>query len=305
MSLVDGIKRVVRTPQARVGLALLLLGEILILIRLRPVSDFYFPFVWLGYILVLDGSLLAHAGRSLFSHHWRLFLLMFPLSGAFWWIFELLNASVGNWVYIGAGRYTGVWYVLIASMDFSTVLPAVWESALLLQALLPHTPAPTTTRQLPRPLAVAMIVTGIACIVLPSAFPRYAFGLIWGSLFFLLDPINAALGGPSLARAALRRDFRTPLCFAFGALLCGFFWEGWNYWSMPKWIYHVPYVNFFHVFEMPLLGFGGYLPFGLELFAMTNFALFLLRQTPVTLESVVGRGEDASHVPSRRSDRVG
>jgi hypothetical protein len=50
-------------------------------------------------------------------------------------------------------------------------------------------------------------------------------------------------------------------------LLTAFFWEFWNYWAYPKWIYTIPFVDFWHIFEMPLLGYGGYLPFSLELFA--------------------------------------
>lgn len=53
-----------------------------------------------------------------------------------------------------------------------------------------------------------------------------------------------------------------------GCLLCGFFWEFWNYYSSPKWIYEVPFVDFWHLFEMPLLGYLGYLPFALELYAL-------------------------------------
>jgi hypothetical protein len=55
-----------------------------------------------------------------------------------------------------------------------------------------------------------------------------------------------------------------------GALICGFFWEMWNYYSWPKWIYHTPGAQFLHVFEMPLLGYGGYVPFALELFVLRN-----------------------------------
>ena len=47
-------------------------------------------------------------------------------------------------------------------------------------------------------------------------------------------------------------------------LVCGFFWELWNICSLAKWIYSVPFVDRFHVFEMPLLGYAGYLPFGIE-----------------------------------------
>jgi hypothetical protein len=31
-----------------------------------------------------------------------------------------------------------------------------------------------------------------------------------------------------------------------------------------------------HIFEMPALGYGGYLPFGLELFALYHFVIGLL-----------------------------
>ena len=61
------------------------------------------------------------------------------------------------------------------------------------------------------------------------------------------------------------------MSLALGALVCGFFWEMWNYWSYPQWIYHTPGVEFLHVFEMPLLGYGGYIPFALELCALKNF----------------------------------
>jgi hypothetical protein len=37
----------------------------------------------------------------------------------------------------------------------------------------------------------------------------------------------------------------------------------WNYYSYAKWIYTIPYVQRFEIFEMPLLGYAGYLPFGL------------------------------------------
>jgi hypothetical protein len=42
----------------------------------------------------------------------------------------------------------------------------------------------------------------------------------------------------------------------------------WSVWSMPKWVYVVPVVGRPKLFEMPLLGYGGYLPFALEVFAV-------------------------------------
>ena len=37
-----------------------------------------------------------------------------------------------------------------------------------------------------------------------------------------------------------RGDWRPWMSLWLGGLLCGFFWEMWNLWSFPKWIYHVP-----------------------------------------------------------------
>jgi hypothetical protein len=45
----------------------------------------------------------------------------------------------------------------------------------------------------------------------------------------------------------------------------------WNFLSYPKWTYHTPGTEFFRVFEMPLLGYLGYLPFAWELYALRNF----------------------------------
>ena len=49
---------------------------------------------------------------------------------------------------------------------------------------------------------------------------------------------------------------------ALAGLFCGFFWELWNAHSLARWEYTIPWVDRFHLFEMPLLGYAGYLPFG-------------------------------------------
>lgn len=57
---------------------------------------------------------------------------------------------------------------------------------------------------------------------------------------------------------------------AVAALFCGVFWEMWNYYSLAKWEYSIPFVHRFKIFEMPILGYAGYLPFGLECFVIGN-----------------------------------
>jgi len=59
-------------------------------------------------------------------------------------------------------------------------------------------------------------------------------------------------------------DWRPVLEPALAALVCGFLWELWNYGSLAKWHYSIPFVQRFPLFEMPLLGYSGYLPFGVE-----------------------------------------
>ncbi len=284
-----------RSSLVRAGIILLLVGEVLIITRLRPYSDFYFPFVWLGLILLLDGATQLQTGRSLFIHRRAAFLVMFPVSIAFWWLFELLNQAVHNWIYVGAERYTGIGYVAFASLDFSTVLPAVWVSALAVRTLLPETSVRKLAAQaVPDWVLAGMVIIGILSLVLAITYPAYAFGAVWLCMFFLLDPINHVLGRPSMVGAVWRHEWRLPLSFALGTLFCGFFWEGWNFWSMPKWTYAIPYVYHWKIFEMPLLGWSGYLPFGLELFAMTNFVFPLLRLPVPGLNAVAS---------SRRVDR--
>jgi hypothetical protein len=57
---------------------------------------------------------------------------------------------------------------------------------------------------------------------------------------------------------------------AVAALLCGLCWEMWNSRSMVHWEYAIPSVHGFKLFEMPLLGYAGYLPFGLECLAVVT-----------------------------------
>jgi hypothetical protein len=285
MWIASGAGRVLRTSQSRVGLALVVLGEALVISHLRPISDFSFPLLWFGYILTLDGALLAQRGRSLLSSVPRVFLAMFPVSAAFWWVFELLNHLVHSWQYVGAGMWSGLSYFVIASLDFSTVLPAVWLTALAIDSLLPPTAAdPAAVQTAPPMLFAASILAGVLSILLPALFPSYAFGLVWICMFFLLDPVNAWLGRPSVLVRTWNRDFSLIIRFAPAALVCGLFWESWNFWAQPKWVYHVPHVGFLHVFEMPILGYSGYLPFGLELFAMATFVLPFLGLSPPALD---------------------
>jgi hypothetical protein len=296
----EAARRLLGEKQARLGVSLLVIGELLIGIRFRPLSDYYFPFVWFGFILLLDAAARAQDGRSLWQSARPIFWAMIPLSAVFWWLFEVFDLAVHSWSYVGGNQYTGLAFVVFASLDFSTVLLAVWCAARAVRLLLPGRDV-RQVHAVPGPILAAVFCGGVFCLILPILFPRYAFGLIWGCTAMMLDPVNAWLGRPSMLRAIWNRAWRLPLSFALGGLFCGFFWEAWNYWSLPKWIYAVPYVDYLHIFEMPLLGYAGYLPFGLEVFTMVNFVLPFLGLGTLTLDAGAPEGNPRSRAGARAS----
>jgi hypothetical protein len=113
-----------------------------------------------------------------------------------------------------------------------------------------------------------MFAAGWVMLALLLRWPLYFFPFVWGSVYLIIEPINVWLGNRSLLDWTASGDWRPVIALAVGCLICGFFWEMWNFYSYPKWDYDVPFVDFLRVFEMPLLGYLGYIPFSWELFAL-------------------------------------
>lgn len=250
--------------------------------HLRPFSDFTFFPLWLGYILTVDAVVDWRTGTSPIARSgWRviwLFLLSVPL----WWLFEMLNRLVGNWVYHQAREYHRVVGFLLSSLAFSTVMPAVLTTAELVRSFrlgwLRSLPALPMTRG----WLIGYQLAGWSMVLATALWPDYAFPLVWLALIFIVDPIGTALGARSVGRYLARRDWSIVLNLALGTLICGFFWEMWNIRAMPKWTYDIPYLDWLHIFEMPILGYGGYLPFGVEVYAFYALGRWLVERAGVT-----------------------
>lgn len=247
--------------------------------RIGPWNYTFFP-LWFGFILFLDGLNYARKGSSPLSRSVPRFVSLFFFSMPFWWAFEGFNHFVQNWHYILDQHYTPLAYFLLSTLAFSTVLPAVMEIAELLvafKALRPHLGPDEVGPRVPRGMLALFLALGVLTLVLPIAFPRYAFGLIWLVLIFVLDPINNIARRKSILGHLYAGDWRILLLLPLAALCCGFCWEMWNYFALPKWYYTVPFFDSWpHYFEMPLPGMLGYLPFGVELFVMYQFLLMVL-----------------------------
>ena len=233
----------------------------------------FFP-LWLGYILTVDAVVATRTGTSILTRSVGGFVLLFVASAPAWWLFELLNLRLGNWEYLARANFTDLEYFLLASLSFSTVIPAVFETAELVKSFAWSERYNGRRAVLPsRRLCLGLFAAGALLLAALLLWPRYFFPFTWISLVLILEPVCAWLGKPALLRHVARGNWRPLVALALGALICGFFWELWNYWSYPKWIYHIPFVQFAHVFEMPLLGYGGYLPFGLELYPIAHLLL--------------------------------
>jgi hypothetical protein len=121
------------------------------------------------------------------------------------------------------------------------------------------------------------IVSGITIIILIALFPKIFYPFVWISVFLFIEPLNYKMGNKTLFKYTSEGNWSPVISLAAGGLICGFFWEMWNYYSYPKWKYYLPGVNILHIFEMPLPGFIGYLPFPLELFAIYHFIIGFFR----------------------------
>jgi hypothetical protein len=244
-----------------------------------PLSEHSFFLIWLGYVLSADGAVALRSGSSLLSRNKVAFIGLFVASIPLWWLFEVANHFLNNWHYFA--RQEPSWFVdhFEASLCFSTVIPAVFETAELYKTTWLGRRRWRFVRINVGDRALLMIAAvGLIVFLLSLAVPQYFFPFVWLGVFFALDPINALGGQPSIARQiAINRWDTVVLLFAAG-LTCGFLWEMWNYWSMPKWSYDIDHADWVHLFEMPVLGYGGYLPFALEVYAIYHFLRLIMRK---------------------------
>ena len=247
-----------------------------------PITAFVFFPLWLGYCLLIDAINAWRTGTSLLRRSKKKYIGLFIASIPAWWLFEAVNWRVQNWFYAGGELFSDLQFFLLSSLSFSTVIPAVFGTAewfrshTWLDRLAPG-PKIAPTEKTVRGFGLLGFIMLIALL----AWPRLFFPFFWLSIFFLLDPVNVHLGHRTLAERTAQRDWRPVIALWLGALFCGFFWEMWNWYSFPKWIYTIPWGDFGRIFEMPLLGYGGYMPFAMELFALYHLIAGLLgdRQT--------------------------
>jgi hypothetical protein len=237
--------------------------------------------LWFSYIIVINALCVRRTGRSLMTDRPGYFLLLFPASAAFWWFFEYLNRFVQNWYYLGVefNPWSYFWY---ATLPFSTVLPAVLSTR---QYLLSAKWIRERYGNLnpiefshPRTIALFILLLSAAGLAVIGVWPNYLFPLLWVSPLVIIICLQTLMKERHLLSEMAAGDWAGAVSASLAAVVCGMFWEMWNYFSLAKWEYSVPLVNRFQIFEMPLLGYAGYLPFGLECVVIGNMLGQLLHE---------------------------
>ena len=243
----------------------------------------YYAFtpLWWGFILTLDGLVYRRSGGySLLASRPGTVLISAAVSLAGWCYFEYLNYfALGNWYYPNSTmpEFSHSAVVLIYLLAYTTVWPAVFEWYTLLNTF------PSLVCRYSRGPRIALpggllLWGGFFLLFAMVFFPYPLFWAVWiGPLaIFSGQLIRKRIWSPFTALA--QGNWSPALLMALSALFNGFFWEIWNWGSAypaqpvtnPNyWKYAIPYVDAIHIFaEMPLLGYMGYMPFGILAWAL-------------------------------------
>jgi hypothetical protein len=230
--------------------------------------------LWLSYIVFANALCVRQSGSCPMLHKPVFFAALFPLSAVFWWFFEYLNQFVQNWYYTGVD-YGALAYSVHATISFSTVLPAVYTTRWLISRTewfrQRFCGLPPLSKLAPDFLAWPTLLISCAALIGVGLWPEELFSLVWISPLLILTALQHIAGRPTLLSGMADGDWRPAVSAALATLVCGFFWEMWNYNSLAKWTYSIPYVHRFQLFEMPLPGYMGYLPFGLLCIEIVEF----------------------------------
>ena len=244
--------------------------------RVVPWAYYAFSPLWWGFILALDGLVYSrNNGVSLLSSKPKTLAISAFVSVFGWLFFEYYDYFVlGNWYYPN-GTMPELSHAMIVALfliAYTTVWPAIFEWYTLLKTCPKLANRYSNGPKLPLP-GNLMMLAGYISIFAMVFLPYPLFWVVWiGPLVVLSGQlIRKQVSSPFTSLA--QGNWNPLLLVALASLFNGFFWEIWNYGSahpMPElqtnpnyWIYEIPYVNVIHIFaEMPLLGYFGYLPFG-------------------------------------------
>jgi hypothetical protein len=270
------------------GLFGLIFSAFLLVLDVSFMKTWFFCCSWWSFILVMDSLNFRRSKASPLSDSVKNFLFSAFISVLVWLIFELFNLRVKNWTYHDLPpnileRWLGYF------VAYASVIPAMNEISLFAQSFLSKKRLGLFRIKGTPALLKSWFFSGIASIILVLAWPRLFFPFIWLCFIFMLEPLNFWLKNETLLKDLKKRDWSRFWSWLLAGLVAGFLWEFWNFWAGSHWEYSIPYLNFWRVFQMPVFGYTGFLPFALEVFALYQllFALYKKLQRKIVFKGMI------------------
>jgi len=238
----------------------------------------YVPLYW-GFTFMLDGIAYKRTGgKSIFNNNPQELIGIGVASVSGWLIFEFLNMFVQEyWYYPNGDNVPVAEFYTYAIFASSALMPLSFEWYSYFNTFPSFVRMYQNGPRIKFNRAMQYIILAGSCIVLflMPFYPTWLCAAIWLAPLLILTVILDIIGVWT-PFTPIRHGNWTPVLFlALTYLLEGFLLEGQNYLSARHhgleavtaypgyWMYNVPFVNGYHVFEMPVMGFYGYLPFGI------------------------------------------
>jgi len=260
--------------------AVVLIAAVLLLgYEIPPVATWFYVLAWYPTLVILDEVVVLLGGESLLARPRELAAMLW-WSAVIWFLFEAINFRLRDWYYVflpadRLERWIGI------TVSLATVVPAVLLPERVLDRLGVWRDLRSRPFALePKHLEIAgWVGWGLLAAVL--VFPRYLYPLTWGAVWLIAEPLlyrrdlERSLFG-DLARGSWGRVARLMAAGLFAGVL----WESFNAMARGRWIYTVPFLEDWKMFEMPLVGFLGFPFFALEVWSLYHLlAPYTTRRT--------------------------
>jgi hypothetical protein len=235
------------------------------------------PLFW-GFALLMDGWVYKRTGGiSIISRSAQEMVALGVASVSGWLIFEYLNFFVDdNWIYPAGNLIPDNEFTIYAVIGSAGLMPLAfeWYTLFLTFDGMKNRFASGPKLTMPSWLGTALLVFSFIMLFFIAFYPDTLFTLLWVIPLLILSVVLEKLKIWTPFNLIKKGDWSSVMLFALAYLVQGFLLEFWNYFSATHengqiitqtpayWAYSVPYINVYHVFEMPLLGLMGYLPFG-------------------------------------------
>jgi predicted flap endonuclease-1-like 5' DNA nuclease len=235
---------------------------------IEPFATWFYPLAWYPTLVLLDAAVASRDSRFFLLGRPTFLATALAWSVPFWLVFELLNLRLGNWYYVflprdPVARWAGI------VLSFATVIPAVLVSERALAALGLARGARIPPIRAGELLGWALQSLGVLMLALTIAWPGVFFPLAWGGVLLIVDPWVGRRDPERSLLADLGRGNPGRIArLLVGGFAIGLLWEVFNLGARGKWIYTVPGIEDWKLFEMPILGFLGFPFFALEAFAV-------------------------------------